>query len=51
MKRQKMPDDWVSITWKDAGGKKWKSNMPVSAYGTFQLRIMSSGGVIVKEEF
>jgi hypothetical protein len=50
-KKKKMPDGWVSITWKDKTGKKWVSNMPVSAYGHFQLQILSKGGIIVKEEF
>ena len=51
MAKQKMPDGWVRITWKDTDGKKWSSNMPISLYGNFQLRVMSNGGVVIKEEF
>jgi len=51
MKKQKMPDGWVRITWKDSLGKKYIDNMPVSTYGFFQIRVMESGGFIIKEEF
>jgi hypothetical protein len=51
MTKQKMPDGWIRVTWKDAQGKKWNSNMPVSAFGHFELNLLSKGGVIVKEEF
>jgi len=49
--KQTMPDGWVRITWKDGTGKKWSDNMPISAYGLFQLRVMEKGGIIVKEQF
>jgi hypothetical protein len=51
MTKQKMPDGWIRVTWKDAQGKKWSDNMPISAFGHFELTLLSKGGVIVKEEF
>jgi len=51
MTKQKMPTGWVRVTWKDNNGKKWSSNVPISAYGRIQLEIIAKGGVIIKEEF
>ena len=51
MAKQKMPDGWVKITWKDAQGRKFSNNIPVDFYGNLQIRIMQMGGVVVKEEF
>lgn len=51
MKKQKLPDGWIRITWKDCSGKKWSDNMPISALGHFELRLLNKGGMIVKQEF
>jgi hypothetical protein len=51
MVKQKMPDGWVRITWKDNDRKKWVVNIPMSAYASLQMRILEKGGVIIKEEY
>jgi hypothetical protein len=47
-KKQRMPDGWVQVQWKDVDGHKWTSNMPQSYFKHFYLRLLTTGGVVTR---
>jgi hypothetical protein len=46
--KQKMPDGWVHVEWKDSTGKKWFNNMPESDLMRFKFKVMEKDGKIIK---
>jgi hypothetical protein len=46
--KQKMPDGWVHVEWKDNIGQKWFSNIPDTLVPQFKSKVIESGGSIIK---